>query len=163
MEKKLTHLTPQGEVTMVDVGHKPPTERKAIAEAYVKLAPSTLKLLQQAALPKGDALAAAKIGGIMAAKETSRLIPLCHPIHLTLLDVRFEILAETSTIRVEAEAHAIDCTGVEMEAIIAAQIAASIIYDMCKAVQRDIIITNVRLLHKSGGQSGVFTAKGLES
>ena len=160
MEQQLTHLTPKGEVTMVDVGAKPATTRKALAEAYVQLAPNTLKLLQTAALPKGDALACARLGGIMAAKETSRLIPLCHNIALSFVDVRFSIEEESSRIRIETEARATDPTGVEMEAIVAAQMAAAVIYDMCKAVQRDIVISSVRLLHKSGGKSGTFNAQG---
>ena len=156
MQRKFTHLDAEGGITMVDVGAKPPTERVAIAEAVVELAPATMRLLRDRALPKGDALACAKVAGIMAAKRTGELIPLCHPLGLTFADVRFEV-AET-TVRIEAEARTVGPTGVEMEAIVAAQVAAATIYDMCKAVQRDIVIRRVRLLHKSGGRSGVYDA-----
>ena len=158
MNPELTHITPDGSVSMVDVGDKPKTHRRALAEAYVHVSKHTMDLLQQKALPKGDALACARIGAIMAAKDTSRLIPLCHPIGLTYLDVRFTVQDEQ--IRIESEARAFGETGVEMEAIVAAEIAAAILYDMCKAVQRDIRITDVRLLHKSGGRSGEYNAQG---
>ena len=148
----------QGNVTMVDVGDKAPSKRVAIAEAVVELAPATLELLKKSALPKGDVLACAKIGGIMAAKRTSQLIPLCHSLNLTFADVRFEVRDMPPQVRIEAEARTVGSTGVEMEAIVAAQSAAAIIYDMCKAVQRDIVISRVRLLHKSGGKSGEFNA-----
>lgn len=158
MEKYFSHLDAQGNVTMVDVSEKTVTRRVAIAEAVVELHPATLELLKKSALPKGDVLSCAKIGGIMAAKRTSELIPLCHPLNLSYVDVRFEVRDRPAQVRIEAEAHALGNTGVEMEAIIAAQTAAAVIYDMCKAVQRDIIINRVRLLHKSGGKSGEFNA-----
>lgn len=158
MQRNFTHLDAEGGITMVDVGAKSPTERVAIAEAVVELAPETMRLLRERALPKGDALACAKVAGIMAAKRTGELIPLCHPLALSFADVRFEI-AET-TVRIEAEARTVGPTGVEMEAIVAAQTAAATIYDMCKAAQRDIVITGVRLLRKSGGRSGEYIAPG---
>jgi cyclic pyranopterin phosphate synthase len=145
-------------MTMVDTGGKPATRRRAVAEAVVRLAPATMELLRQSALPKGDVLACAKIGGILAAKRAGELIPLCHPLNLTFVDVSFDILERPPRVRVVAEARATDVTGVEMEAIVAAQTAAAVIYDMCKAVQRDIVIASVRLLHKSGGSSGEFNA-----
>ena len=117
-----------------------------------------MELLKKSALPKGDVLACAKIGGIMAAKRTSQLIPLCHSLNLTFADVRFEVRDMPPQVRIEAEARTVGSTGVEMEAIVAAQSAAAVIYDMCKAVQRDIVISRVRLLHKSGGKSGEFNA-----
>ena len=160
MANQLSHVNDQGQVTMVDVGAKPQTLRIAKAQAYVKLSKETMTLLQQKALPKGDALACARIGAIMAAKETCHLIPLCHNINLTFVDVAFEVDAEKSTIRIQSEAHALATTGVEMEAIVAAQIAATIIYDMCKAVQKDIVITDIMLLSKSGGKSGPYLAPG---
>ncbi|MBQ7738104.1 MAG: cyclic pyranopterin monophosphate synthase MoaC [Desulfovibrionaceae bacterium] len=160
MANQLSHLDAQGSVTMVDVGEKPITKRRAIAEAYVRLSKETMSLLQQKALPKGDALVCARIGAIMAAKQTCHLIPLCHNINLTFLDVRFEVDSEQSIIRIESEAQALATTGVEMEAIVAAQMAATIIYDMCKAVQKDIVITDIKLLAKSGGRSGQYTAPG---
>lgn len=158
MDQAFSHIDTQGSVTMVDVSHKPSTERVAIARAVVELAPGTLELLCKAALPKGDVLACAKIAGIMAAKRTGELIPLCHPLSLTHADVRFRVIQEPPQVVIEAEARTVGATGVEMEAIVAAQTAAATIYDMCKAVQRDIVISNVRLLYKSGGKSGVFTA-----
>lgn len=158
MEHTFSHLDAQGNVTMVDVGDKAPSKRVAIAEAVVELAPATLELLKKFALPKGDVLACAKIGGIMAAKRTSQLIPLCHSLNLTFADVRFEVRDMPPQVRIEAEARTVGSTGVEMEAIVAAQSAAAVIYDMCKAVQRDIVISRVRLLHKSGGKSGEFNA-----
>lgn len=160
MANQLSHIDADGAFTMVDVGDKPVTKRRALAEGYVQLSPKTLALLQEKALPKGDALACARVGAIMAAKETSRLIPLCHNINLTFVDVRFTVEAEQNRIRIESEACALGTTGVEMEAIVAAQIAATIIYDMCKAVQKDILITDIRLLAKSGGRSGQYLAPG---
>lgn len=145
---------------MVDVGQKPVTSRIAVAQAVVLLAPETLDLLIEGNLPKGDALACARIGAILAAKRTAELVPLCHPLPLTLVDIDFEISRDPARIRVIAEAHCEGQTGVEMEAIIAAQTAAAIIYDMTKAVQKDIIITDTRLLYKNGGKSGEFRAPG---
>jgi cyclic pyranopterin phosphate synthase len=117
-----------------------------------------MRLLRQAALPKGDVLTCAKVGGIMAAKRVGELIPLCHPLNLTYADVRFEITDEPPRVRIETETRTVGPTGVEMEALVAAQTAAAVIYDMCKAVQRDIVISRVRLLHKSGGRSGRYDA-----
>lgn len=157
MEQKFTHIDAQGKVTMVDVGSKAVTLRKAVAEAWVELAPKTAELLRTEALPKGDALACAKVGGILAAKQTSSLIPLCHNINLTFVDIDFNLVG--NRLHIISETRAKSETGVEMEAIIAVQTAAAIIYDMCKAVQRDIVISRVRLLHKSGGKSGEFNAQ----
>ncbi|WP_291439519.1 cyclic pyranopterin monophosphate synthase MoaC [Desulfovibrio sp.] len=162
MNSSFSHLDGQGNVTMVDVGGKQATERVAIAEAVVELRPATLELLLKVALPKGDVLTCAKIGGIMAAKRVGELIPLCHPLSLTYADIRFEVSETPPRIRIEAETRTVGNTGVEMEAIVAAQTAAAVIYDMCKAVQRDIIISRVRLLHKRGGKSGEFNAPDME-
>ena len=147
-----------GTVTMVDVGSKQESIRVAVAGAVVEMNAATLDLLKRAALPKGDVLTTAKIAGIMAAKRTSELIPLCHPVALDYVDIRFAIHDEPPHIRLEAEARCTGRTGVEMEALIAAQVAAAAIYDMCKAVQKDMRITDVRLLRKSGGKSGEFLA-----
>ncbi|ATD82002.1 MULTISPECIES: cyclic pyranopterin monophosphate synthase MoaC [Desulfovibrio] len=162
MNSSFSHLDGQGNVTMVDVGGKQATERVAIAEAVVELRPATLELLLKVALPKGDVLTCAKIGGIMAAKRVGEIIPLCHPLSLTYADIRFEVSEAPPRIRIEAETRTVGNTGVEMEAIVAAQTAAAVIYDMCKAVQRDIIISRVRLLHKRGGKSGEFNAPDME-
>lgn len=158
MEKKLSHINQDGGINMVDVGKKEITQRIAIAEAIVELSDETLALLEKQALPKGDALTCAKIGGIMAAKRTDELIPLCHSLGLSFAEINFEIEHDPARIRIVAETRCAGRTGVEMEAIIAAQTAAAIIYDMCKAVQRDIVIKNVRLLYKNGGKSGEFRA-----
>lgn len=158
MTDNFSHMRKDGSVTMVDVGGKQAGVRAAVAEAEVEMSAATLDLLRRAALPKGDVLVAAKLAGIMAAKKTSELIPLCHPLALDHVDVRFEIRDAPPGIRLEAEARCTGRTGVEMEALVAAQIAAATIYDMCKAVQKDICIRNVRLLRKSGGKSGEFTA-----
>ena len=116
-------------------------------------------MLKECALPKGDVLTCAKVGGIMAAKRTSELIPLCHPLNLNLVDVRFDVRDTPPSVRIEAETRTTGPTGVEMEAIIAAQTAAAVIYDMCKAVQKDMRIENIRLLSKSGGKSGDYQIK----
>ena len=160
MQDNFSHLDKDGNITMVDVGAKPDTQRVAIAEAIVELSPNTLKLLKECALPKGDVLTCAKLGVIMAANRTSEVIPLSH--NLNLVDVRFEVRDTPPSVRIEAETRTTGPTGVEMEAIIAAQTAAAVIYDMCKAVQRDIVISRVRLLFKDGGRSGAFHAKPLD-
>ena len=144
MQDNFSHLDKDGNITMVDVGAKPDTQRVAIAEAIVELSPNTLKLLRESALPKGDVLTCAKVGGIMAAKRTAELIPLCHPLNLNVVDVRFEVRDTPPSVR------------------IAAQTAAAVIYDMCKAVQRDIVISRVRLLFKDGGRSGAFHARPMD-
>ena len=159
MAEEFSHMHTDGSVTMVDVGRKEESVRIAVAGAVVEMSAATLDLLQRAALPKGDVLTTAKIAGIMAAKRTSELIPMCHPLALDYVDIRFEIHAAPPRIELEAEARCTGRTGVEMEALVAAQMAAATIYDMCKAAQKDIRITNVRLLRKSGGKSGEFSAR----
>lgn len=160
MQESFSHLDAKGRLSMVDVGGKAATERRAIAEAVVALAPETMQLLRTQALPKGDVLTCAKVAGILAAKRTGELIPLCHPLGLSFVDIRFAIT--DGCVHITAETRTTGPTGVEMEAIVAAQMAAATIYDMCKAVQRDIVIKNVRLLHKSGGKSGVFNVPGFQ-
>ncbi|WP_298068661.1 bifunctional molybdenum cofactor biosynthesis protein MoaC/MoaB [uncultured Mailhella sp.] len=149
-----SHLDEEGGVRMVDVGGKAATQRTAIARAIVELSESTMTLLKARALPKGDVFAVAQAAGIMAAKRTWELIPLCHPLALTHVDVRLK--AEGCRIVVEALTRTTGRTGVEMESIVAAQTAAAVIYDMTKAVQRDVVIRDVRLILKSGGKSGLF-------
>lgn len=156
---EFSHIDAEGNATMVDVAAKADTKRIAIAKGRVILNEETFNLLQQQALPKGDALASAKIAGIMGAKETHRLIPLCHPIALSYVDVRFAVNEAELTIEVEGEARCTGKTGVEMEALVAVQVACATIYDMCKAVQKDVIISDVRLVRKEGGKSGLFVAE----
>ncbi|WP_320170397.1 cyclic pyranopterin monophosphate synthase MoaC [Maridesulfovibrio sp.] len=156
---EFSHIDADGNAVMVDVSGKMDTVRKAIARGKVILNEKTFSMLQKQALPKGDAFAAAKLAGIMGAKETHRLIPLCHPLALSYVDVRFAVDEKNLTIEVEAEARTTGKTGVEMEALIAVQIAAATIYDMCKAVQKDVIISDCRLVYKEGGKSGVFRAE----
>ncbi len=158
MGDELTHVDEHGHVGMVDVGSKQETGRRAVVRSVVRLAPSTLEMLMKQALPKGDVLVTAKLAGIMAAKKTSELIPLCHPLFLSYVDVRFEVQQAENRIVVESEARTTASTGVEMEALVAAQTACMTIYDMCKAVQRDIVIQDCRLVHKSGGRSGTYQA-----
>ncbi len=160
-QAQFSHLTEDGSVTMVDVGAKAETRRIAIAQCSVVMSPQTLALLKQQALPKGDVLTTAKLAGIMAGKRTSELIPLCHPLALDYLDVRFQVDESASAVHIETEARTSARTGVEMEALVAAQGAALTIYDMCKAVQKDLVITNCRLVKKTGGKSGDYLAPGV--
>jgi cyclic pyranopterin phosphate synthase len=155
---RLTHLDDKGGARMVDVSDKDTTEREATAEAVVVLSPEAYAAVREGNAPKGDVLATARIAGIMAAKKTSDLIPLCHPIALTKADVDFEWLDEKNAIRIVAFAKTTGQTGVEMEALTAASVAALTIYDMVKALDKATIIETVRLLAKSGGNSGAFRA-----
>lgn len=162
MTQELTHLDFHGNAHMVDPGNKPVTLRVAVAQAIVLMNRKTLDLLKAADLPKGDAFAVAKTGAILAAKRVDELIPLCHTLPLDNVEISFEVLEDKPGIRILAETRCQGRTGVEMEAIIAAQMAAAIIYDMCKAVQRDMVIADVRLLYKNGGKSGEFRAPGFQ-
>ncbi|MFQ5967335.1 MAG: cyclic pyranopterin monophosphate synthase MoaC [Acidimicrobiia bacterium] len=155
MAEELTHLSPSGEARMVDVSDKPDAERVAEAEAIVAMTPTTQELLFSADLPKGDALAAARLAGIMAAKKTSDLIPLCHPLQLT--SVAVEVTRVDEGARILARVSTTGPTGVEMEAMTAASVAALTLYDMIKGVERGVEIQRVRLLLKSGGRSGEWT------
>jgi cyclic pyranopterin phosphate synthase len=159
MEDAFSHLDADGRARMVDVSGKEPTVRIARVRAEVHLNAATMGLLVQKAMPKGEVLGTARIAGVLAAKRTFELIPLCHPLPLDFADVRFDIDEAAGVVHVEAEARTSARTGVEMEALIAAQVAAATIYDMCKAIQKDIRITNCRLVYKSGGKSGLFEAK----
>ena len=141
------------------MGGKLETRRVARARAVVEMSASTLDLLRRDALPKGDVLAVAKVAGIMAAKRTWELIPLCHPLAVNYADIRFEIRDEPPSVLLESEVRVSGRTGVEMEALMAAQVAAATIYDMAKAVQKDMVIRDVRLVYKSGGKSGDFRAE----
>jgi cyclic pyranopterin monophosphate synthase len=152
---KPSHIGRDGSVTMVDISGKSITSRTACAEAFVTMSSAAKKALRAATLPKGDAFVTAQIAGIMAAKQTAALIPLTHPLPLSNVDVRFEWLAD-GALRVEAQARTAARTGVEMEAMVAAAIAALTIYDMSKALDKAITIDSVRLVSKSGGKSGAF-------
>jgi cyclic pyranopterin phosphate synthase len=150
----LTHLDEQGRARMVDVSDKAPTVREAVAAGQVAMRPETLALIQSGGMPKGDVLAVARVAGIMAAKRTPDLIPLCHPLPITSVSVDFSFDEEQSLIKIRATAKCTGVTGVEMEALTAVSLAALTIYDMCKAVDRGMRIGNVRLLRKRGGKSG---------
>jgi cyclic pyranopterin phosphate synthase len=153
---ELSHIDEYGHARMVDVGAKPDTVREARARGSVVMRPATLALVQRNAIQKGDVLGVAKIAGIMAAKRTSELIPLCHPLPVTSIDLTFDLDATEGRVEIESRVRVTAKTGVEMEALTAVAAAALTIYDMCKAVDRDMIITNVRLMEKRGGRSGTF-------
>ena len=153
---QLTHLDGGGRARMVDVGDKPPTERRAVARALVRVAPDTAHAVLAGDAPKGDVIGVARIAGIQAAKRTAELIPLCHPLPLSFIGVEGEIDAAAGTITLTAEAHTTGPTGVEMEAMTAAAVAALTVYDMIKGIDRSAEIAEVTLLEKSGGRSGVW-------
>jgi len=159
MAEGFSHMDQDGNARMVDVSAKNDTSRTAIVRGLVRLSAETMRLLKADALPKGDVLTTAKIAGIQAAKRTSDLIPMCHPLPISYIDVRFTVHDSDSTIELECEARTAYKTGVEMEALIGCQVAAATIYDMCKAVQKDIVIDACRLVFKSGGKSGTFSAE----
>jgi cyclic pyranopterin phosphate synthase len=156
----LTHFDAQGQAHMVDVGAKASTHRVAVATGRIQMLPSTLALIQSGTVKKGDVLGIARIAGIQGAKKTSDLIPLCHPLALTRVAIDFDIQAEAAhpTIVCTATAETIGQTGVEMEALTAVQVALLTIYDMCKAADRGMVMTDVKLLEKQGGKSGHWHA-----
>ena len=154
-----THINANGESNIVDVSAKADTVREARAEAYIRMAPETLQMILSGQHHKGDVFATARIAGIQAAKRTWELIPLCHPLLLSKVEVSLTALPETHQVRIESLCKLSGKTGVEMEALTAASVAALTIYDMCKAVQKDMVIETVRLLEKSGGKSGHFIAE----
>lgn len=159
MTEELTHFDESGQAHMVDVGDKATTRRRAIAEGWITMQAATLAKIDAGDHKKGDVLGIARLAGIMASKRTSELIPLCHPLSLShvSVDLRTETTDEHGySVRVEACVECTERTGVEMEALTAAQVALLTVYDMCKAIDRGMTITNVRLLHKSGGKSGEF-------
>ena len=149
-----THFNDSGRAKMVDVGEKAVTERIATAGGKVLVNPETFRLIKEGGMKKGDVLGTAQIAGIMAAKKTSAIIPMCHPLMLTGIDIDFNMAEETSTIEIKATVKCKGVTGVEMEALTAASAAALTIYAMCKAVQKDMIIDRICLLSKTGGKSG---------
>ena len=154
----LTHFNDAGDAHMVDVGDKAITHRVAIAGGSITMLPETFSMVCAGTHKKGDVLGIARVAGIMASKRTSDLIPLCHPIGLTRVEVRFQPDEQTHSVLCEVQAETRSQTGVEMEALIGLQVALATIYDMCKAVDRGMQIANVRLLEKSGGKSGLYKA-----
>lgn len=156
---ELTHLDEHGAARMVDVGAKTETGREAVAASRVRMQPETLRLLREGNLPKGDVLGTARVAGIMAAKRTSELIPMCHPLLLTHVAVEFSLDEETAAVDIRTTVRCHGQTGVEMEALTAASVAALTIYDMAKAVERGMVIEGVRLLEKLGGKSGHWQAE----
>lgn len=158
MSDTLTHFNPSGQAHMVDVSTKPETLRRAMASGQIRMMPSTFEKITQGDAKKGDVLGIARLAGIMAAKQTGSLIPLCHPIPLTHVNIDFELDPQHSVVKCVATTETIGRTGVEMEAMTAASVALLTIYDMLKAVDRGMIIESVRLLEKSGGKSGTWSA-----
>ncbi len=158
-QNKLTHLDEEGRAHMVDVGEKAITAREAVARGRVTMQPATLQLLREGALKKGDVLTVAQIAGIQAAKRTHELIPLCHPLLLNHISLVFELDEERSSIEIEGRVQVSGKTGVEMEALTAVSVAALTIYDMAKAVDRAMQITDIRLVEKRGGKSGEWRAE----
>ncbi len=157
---QLTHLDDQGQARMVDVGAKAETEREAVAAGRVRMRGETLRLLREGNLPKGDVLGVARVAGIMAAKRTPDLIPLCHPLLLTKVAVEFAFDDAASAVDITATVRCKGQTGVEMEALTAVSVAALTIYDMAKAVEKGMVIEGIRLLEKRGGKSGEWRAEG---
>jgi cyclic pyranopterin phosphate synthase len=155
--KELTHIDDQGRPKMVDVSSKPDTQRQAIAKGTVSMKPATLALIKQGKTKKGEVLVTARLAGIMAAKKTPELIPLCHPILIDEVKVEFKLDEKNSAIEITSTAKSTGKTGVEMEALTAAAVAALTIYDMVKGVDRGMKIANIRLVEKSGGKSGKIT------
>lgn len=156
---EFSHFNEQGRARMVDVSEKQETARTAIAAGEVLVNRETFELIKSGGLAKGDVLGTAQIGGIMGAKHTPDLIPMCHPIMISGIDIDFNLNEEKPAVEIIATAKCTGVTGVEMEAMTAVSIAALTVYDMCKAVQKDMVITNIRLLKKTGGKSGTFERK----
>jgi cyclic pyranopterin monophosphate synthase len=155
----LTHLTPQGDARMVDVSPKPETTREAVAQAIIRMRPATLRAVQRGNAPKGDVFGVARTAGILAAKRTPDLIPLCHPLRLTRVEIDFEPRPRRGEVTVLARVRTVDKTGVEMEALTAAGVAALTVYDMIKALEKGVTITRLQLLEKSGGKSGSWSRR----
>jgi len=162
MSSQLTHINNKGQARMVDIGQKPDAERSATAKGEVITSQSTFELIRQGAIKKGDVLTVAELAGVMAAKRTSDLIPLCHPLPLTHIDVSVILDNELPGIQIQATVKTIGKTGVEMEALVAVSVAALTVYDMVKAVQKTVRIQNIRLVEKHGGMSGDIVNEGQE-
>lgn len=155
----LTHIDENGNAVMVDVSEKGNTERTATAKGSVEMQPETMALIQSGGVKKGDVLSIAQLAGIMGAKRTPDLIPLCHPLNLTSVKVELSCDIERNTVDIQATCKLTGQTGVEMEALTAVSVAALTVYDMCKAVDKGMRIVNIRLTHKAGGKSGTFEAE----
>ncbi|HYA14811.1 MAG TPA: cyclic pyranopterin monophosphate synthase MoaC [Syntrophales bacterium] len=153
---KFSHIDEKGEAKMVDVTAKKASAREAVAQGKVLMNQDTLSLIEKGKIPKGDVFSVAKIAGIMAAKKTSEMIPMCHPLELTGIDIKFTSNADLGSITVEARVKNVGRTGVEMEAMIAVSVAALTIYDMCKSADKKIVLTDIKLISKHGGKSGSF-------
>lgn len=159
MSMDLTHFNNQGRAQMVDVTEKGETSRQAAAAGYIEMKPDTLARIRDGQIKKGDVLAVAQVAGIMAAKKTWELIPMCHPLLLTGVDLSFELNEAKSRVEIKASVKTTGKTGVEMEALAAVSAAALTVYDMCKAIDRDMMIGDIRLVRKSGGRSGLYERK----
>jgi cyclic pyranopterin monophosphate synthase len=158
--RKLSHLDEKGRARMVDVTAKAPTVRKAVARGIVRMRPATVALIEQGGIPKGDVFATARIAAIMAAKKTGEIVPMCHPLELTGIEIGFTCDETAGEVAIEAQVKTVGRTGVEMEAMTAVAVAALTIYDMCKAVDREMVIADIRLMSKQGGKSGPFVRRG---
>jgi cyclic pyranopterin phosphate synthase len=157
---EFTHLDESGRARMVDVSAKGETVRVATARGRVLMRPETLRLIQTGGVAKGDVLAVAQVAGVMGAKRTSDIIPLCHPLPITGVDLSFELNTDESAVEITASARVVGKTGVEMEALVAVSTAALTVYDMCKAVDKDMVIDRIRLVRKTGGKSGDYHRAG---
>jgi cyclic pyranopterin phosphate synthase len=158
--KKLTHLDKEGRAKMVDVTEKPSTVREAVARGSVIMKPETLKLIQDKKIPKGDVLCVARVAGIQAVKKTSELIPMCHPLNITSVNIDLSLDDKENKIDIDARVKVTGQTGVEMEALTAVSVVALTIYDMCKAVDKEMVVSDIKLMEKKGGRSGHFKRKG---
>ena len=159
-QNDFTHFNEQGRAKMVDVGEKPPTRRTAVAGARVLVSPDTFALIRSGGMKKGDVLTVAQVAGVMGAKRTPDLIPMCHPILVDGIDLDLSLDEERCSVEIRASVSCGGRTGVEMEALTAATVAALTVYDMCKAVQKDMVITDLRLIEKTGGVHGDFRREG---
>lgn len=158
---ELTHINEEGRAKMVDVSEKADTVREAVAIGYISMKKETLERIKEGTISKGDVLAVAQVGGIMGAKNTSQIIPMCHPIMISGCNINFKIDFENNRIEITATTKTVGKTGIEMEALTAVSTAALTIYDMCKAIDREMIISNIMLTRKTGGKSGIFERNGL--
>jgi len=158
---ELSHINEEGRAKMVDVSQKCDTVREAVAVGSISMKKETIERINEGTISKGDVLAVAQIGGIMGAKSTSQIIPMCHPIMISGCDISFKIDIENTRIEITATTKTVGKTGIEMEALTAVSVAALTIYDMCKAIDREMVINNIMLVKKSGGKSGIFERKAL--